>query len=253
MLIHCQLLAALLVLTLHGRVRAAEIIGGRVAAPHSRPYMVLLSLQMEDEQMYYCGGFLLNEDFVMTAAHCRGRSTTVILGLHNLEEGNGEPRIPVAQSFPHKDYNATNYRNDIMLLQLRSKANFTEHVRPIALADKSDVALPKSCLVSGWGTSAEQTNYLSNLLMEVNVTLIDSKKCAGKNLYCSEDKTGPNKGDSGGPLVCGGKAYGVVSSTFTPKSGGPKIHCFAKIPDFRGWVRSTMTTALKSSRHTRDD
>ncbi|XP_034386495.1 granzyme B(G,H)-like [Cyclopterus lumpus] len=255
MLIHRELLAmllvllVLLVLALEGRVHAAEIIGGREAVPHSRPYMALLNLHKKDGPTQYCGGFLLNADFVMTAAHCQARSFTVFLGLHNIKESYGQPRITVEQAFPHKGYNASNYINDIMLLKLSSKANFTQNVRPIALADHSDVSLPRSCLVSGWGAGTERNQYLSEVLMEVDVTLVDRKQCAEKHLYCSEEKTGLSKGDSGGPLVCDGKAYGVVSSTFTPKSGAPKINCFAKIPDVGRWIRSTMADALKRPRY----
>ena len=49
------------------------------------------------------------------------------------------------------------------------------------------------------------------------------------------------QGDSGGPLVCeDGKAYGVVSSAFSPHGGGPKMYNYAKIPDYRYWIDSFM-------------
>uniref|UniRef100_A0A3B4WN50 Peptidase S1 domain-containing protein n=1 Tax=Seriola lalandi dorsalis TaxID=1841481 RepID=A0A3B4WN50_SERLL len=54
-------------------VYTGEIIGGHEAVPHSRPYMVLLVQHMEDNKTKHCGGFLLNEDFVMTAAHCQAK------------------------------------------------------------------------------------------------------------------------------------------------------------------------------------
>ncbi|TNN57074.1 Granzyme E [Liparis tanakae] len=245
MLVHWELLAGILVLTLEGRAHAAGIVGGREAAPHSRPYMVLLNRHLADGKTQYCGGFLLNADFVMTAAHCHARSFTVYLGLHNIKDGDGVTRRTVTQAFPHKDYNATDFSNDIMLLKLSSKAHFTTNVSPVALGDQSDISLPKSCLVSGWGAGTKQNPYLSEVLMDVNVTLVDLKQCAKRNLYCSQEEAGQSKGDSGGPLVCDGKAYGVVSNTFTPKSGAPKLHCFAKIPDVRRWIRATMTSALK--------
>ncbi|XP_039667646.1 granzyme B [Perca fluviatilis] len=244
MSIHCQLLILILALTLDGQVHTGEIIGGQEAVPHSRPYMVLLEQRMQDGTRKNCGGFLLNEDFVMTAAHCQASSYTVLLGLHNFHNSNELQRISVEQAFPHKDYNKIDLNNDIMLLKLSSKAKFSKNVQPIALAGRGDGSLPKSCIVSGWGRTDENIPNMSVVLMEANVTLIDSKQCPTNNVYCSKGVTGPGKGDSGGPLVCGDrKAYGVVSHDFRPESGGPVIHCFAKIPDYRSWIQLTMTNA----------
>ena len=54
-------------------VQTGEIIGGREAAAHSRPYMVLLKLRTKNEELKYCDGFLINDEFVVTAAHCKAR------------------------------------------------------------------------------------------------------------------------------------------------------------------------------------
>ncbi|XP_041791006.1 granzyme B(G,H) [Chelmon rostratus] len=235
--IHWKLITLILALTLDGRVHAGQIFGGHEAVAHSRPYMVVLDLHKQDGRKTNCAGFLLNEDFVMTAAHCQAQSYTVKLGVHNIHNNNEIQCVSVQQTFPHKDYNETGYRNDIMLLKLSSKANFSNHVKPIALAGQADDSLPKSCIVSGWGITDKNSKFMSDVLMEVNVTLIDNKQCAKDNLYCSEGETGPRKGDSGGPLVCeDGKAYGVVSSCFKPNSGGPLIYSFAKISDYRSWI-----------------
>ncbi len=44
----------------------SSIIGGKEAKPHSRPYMASI---LRDKQ-HTCGGMLIREDYVLTAAHC---------------------------------------------------------------------------------------------------------------------------------------------------------------------------------------
>ncbi|XP_061593021.1 granzyme B(G,H)-like [Cololabis saira] len=245
MLTPCKLALVIMVLTLHDYGDAGLIIGGHEAAPHSRPYMVLVEMYMSNGDKKYCGGFLLNEDFVMTAAHCQAKTYVVKLGLHYVYDDKGVQTITVEQAFPRNDFNKTQYVNDVMLLKLSSKAQFDKNVKPIELADHDDGSLPKSCVVSGWGLH-DGTKQMSTILREVNVTLIDNVRCAKQNSYCSEGKTGPREGDSGGPLVCDGvKAYGVVSSMFNSSSDAPPLYRFAKIPDYRRWITSTTKGSQK--------
>ncbi|XP_061015020.1 mast cell protease 3-like isoform X1 [Dama dama] len=95
---------------------AGKIIGGHEAKPHSRPYMAFLRFKISGKP-HICGGFLVREDFVLTAAHCLGSSIDVTLGAHNIrEQERTQQVIPVWRTFPHPYYNMTGV-NDIMLLQ----------------------------------------------------------------------------------------------------------------------------------------
>ncbi|XP_030583236.1 granzyme B-like [Archocentrus centrarchus] len=238
MFIHWSLLVLIFVLILHDQVHTGEIIGGHEASPHSRPYMVLLQMHRTYGHPAHCGGFLLNEDFVMTAAHCHATSYKVLLGLHDFHKQNGVQHVLVEKSFPHDDYDGDTYENDIMLLKLSSKAVFNKNVKSIVLADRGDDSLPQSCVVSGWGRT-KTVNHMSVKLMEANVTLIDNQQCASAMFYCSQGETGPGVGDSGGPLVCGdGKAYGVVSTSSSPNPDVPTIYRYTMIPHYRDWVDS---------------
>ncbi len=42
------------------------IVNGTEARPHSRPYMV----SIQKNKTHVCGGFLISDEFVLTAAHC---------------------------------------------------------------------------------------------------------------------------------------------------------------------------------------
>ncbi|KAM8744728.1 granzyme B(G,H)-like [Acanthopagrus schlegelii] len=241
MFIHCELIILSLALALHGKVHSARIIGGHEAVPHSRPYMAIV--MGKGGTRSFCDGFLLNKNFVMTAAHCQDRSYEVLLGVHDVRKSNDAQRVSVEQAFPHEGYNATTYENDIMLLKLSSEATFTQNVKPIALAERKGDSLPKSCLVSGWGRTSENDQYMSDVLMEVNVTLINDERCESENLFCSTGNKGTGQGDSGGPLVCeDGKAYGVVSHTYRAKDG-QVFYSYAKIPDHKSWVYLTIKNA----------
>ncbi|TKS74727.1 Granzyme D [Collichthys lucidus] len=232
MFIRCELAILILALTLDGRVHTAEIIGGHVAAPHSRPYMAILESIGQNGLKVICGGFLLNEDFVMTAAHCK--PSQVLLGVHNYHKSNGMQRIKVKERFRHTDYDAKTLNNDIMLLKLESRATLTKNVQPITFASHDNGSLPASCTVAGWGYTVKDRKTFSAVLMEANVTLTD-EHCQKNSTYCSKAETGPTNGDSGGPLVCEeGEAYGVVS-------GGTKNSIiYTKIAAYTSWIKSTM-------------
>uniref|UniRef100_A0A8C0D796 Granzyme H n=1 Tax=Balaenoptera musculus TaxID=9771 RepID=A0A8C0D796_BALMU len=94
-----------------------EIIGGHEAKPHSRPYMVFVQ-SLDKESWKRCSGVLVQKDFVLTAAHCRGSLINITLGAHNIKkQERTQQMIPVRRAIPHPDYSPKNYSNDIMLLQ----------------------------------------------------------------------------------------------------------------------------------------
>lgn len=209
--------------------------------------MVYLKSTLDDEVVPYCGGFILSEDFVMTAAHCRANSLRVFLGSHKISDN--DIGLSVEKAFPHEDFNEEDYSNDLMLLKLSSKVTFGTNVGPVHLAsvddDNEDGSLPSPCSVSGWGITHWDSKHSSRVLMEANVTLIESELCPKEVSYCSGGKTGPAEGDSGGPLICQNeKAFGVVSAGKETKPG--IIICkYTKISAYRSWIDATMNITGK--------
>ncbi|XP_038226360.1 mast cell protease 1A-like isoform X1 [Dermochelys coriacea] len=227
---------------------AGEIIGGWEAKPHSRPYMARLSIRRKDKN-FLCGGFLVSENFVLTAAHCKGDKITVFLGAHDITKmERSQQVIPVRHQYSHQDYNKKSLNNDIMLLELAERAKLKRWVDTIALPRANErVEAGTMCSVAGWGGTSTHCESNSARLQEVDVLVMQDAACPSNGPYhyynastmmCVGDpKTGKDswKGDSGGPLVCRNIAQGIVSwGPCTP----PGV--YTRVSTFIPWIKATM-------------
>ncbi|XP_072354055.1 granzyme K-like [Scyliorhinus torazame] len=197
----------------------AEIIGGDIVRPHSRPYMV--SIQVNKQHI--CGGALITPRWVLTAAHCKeywkNRKIEVILGAHSLSERQKEKQqvVGVKECFPYQQLNLKRKEGDIMLIQLARDAVLNKNVSTLELPKSTeDVKAGTKCSVAGWGWTNLKAPKLSDTLREANIIIIDRRKCNSRKYYhydpfitkdmlCAGDKKARRdscNGDSGGPLMC---------------------------------------------------
>uniref|UniRef100_A0A672HKQ3 trypsin n=1 Tax=Salarias fasciatus TaxID=181472 RepID=A0A672HKQ3_SALFA len=126
-----------------------KIVGGYECRPHSVPWQVSLN-----NGWHYCGGTLINERWVVSAAHCyKGEDIELRLGEHHIRYKDGpEQFIAPAAVIRHPDYDRYTINNDIMLIKLAEPARFDEHVQPVSLP-RSCPKAGAQCLVSGWGAT----------------------------------------------------------------------------------------------------
>nr|XP_015801842.2 chymotrypsin-like protease CTRL-1 [Nothobranchius furzeri] len=233
-----------------------RIIGGQDASPGSWPWQVALKWS----GFAYCGGSLITNQWVLTAAHCITsyclNFTSAHLGLNNLSSSNPKEEIRTLEHFIcHPEYNKNTLENDLCLLKLSSPVNFTSYIQPVCLASvNSTFHDGVTTWVTGFGKT--DSGFLANILQEVDVPIVGHKKCSCYNLnfykitdnmICAGLKAGGKdscQGDSGGPLVIkSGFSWiqaGIVSfgkGCALPMQPG----VYTRVSKYQTWIKDTVT------------
>ncbi|XP_017968868.1 serine protease snake [Drosophila navojoa] len=200
-----------------------EDFDGRVLArPGEYPHMAAVGFKTNSEKIdYKCGGSLISENFVLTAAHCTevdgDEPKWVRIGGLNLmiDEVTVEPQnFDIESIFNHPDYRVEFYYNDIALLKLSNNVKLSEFVRPIRLwVDKE---IPTSiAFAMGYG-STSFSKAMTYRLTHLNATIVPNDECTRDlpvfaetpngiigSQICAQDflqNRDTCQGDSGGPL-----------------------------------------------------
>ncbi|XP_027013989.1 vitamin K-dependent protein C-like [Tachysurus fulvidraco] len=192
------------------------IMGGEVGKRGESPWQALI---LNSKGKFHCGGVLLDEVWVLTAAHCLERFSlfAVRLGDYNRYEFEGsEFTVSVVKIIPHPKYNRETLANDIALMRLKLPVTFSTYIVPACLPsqDLAERVLHLNgtmTVVTGWGTETEGAELYSTELKHINVPLMDQSECAHhmvnnltENVLCAGSIGSIDdacKGDSGGPMM----------------------------------------------------
>uniref|UniRef100_A0A1A8UG89 pancreatic elastase n=1 Tax=Nothobranchius furzeri TaxID=105023 RepID=A0A1A8UG89_NOTFU len=233
-----------------------RVVGGEVARPNSWPWQISLQYQSGSSFYHTCGGTLVRQGWVMTAAHCVDRTMTwrVVLGDHNINSHEGrEQYMSVSRVYVHPNWNPNNVAAgyDIALLRLSNNAVLNNYVQLGSLPPTNQV-LPHNhnCYITGWGRTQTGGN-LSAQLKQAYLPVVDYNTCASSGWWGSTVKNtmvcagggseSGCQGDSGGPVVCNKELQGVVSWGYgCAQKDRPGV--YAKVCMFSDWLESTMAS-----------
>ncbi|XP_020300103.1 serine protease snake-like [Pseudomyrmex gracilis] len=204
-------------------VETPLIVGGVAAKPAEFPHMAVIGYGKDGDISWQCGGSVISESFVLTAAHCmespdRGPAAKVRVGLNDLTTPDETMQErDIAERIQHPDYVFTIRYHDIALLKLDRPLEFNSRVRPACLEVNFQVP-GKIAIASGFGKTSYDSNKGSNELMKVQLNYIPEDDC--KEGYAEDIGTKPLPQGLISSLLCAGIMEGG-KDTCQGDSGGP--------------------------------
>lgn len=232
-----------------------SIVGGEIAKKGEYPWIAALLWGHDEDdddayEQHLCGGTLIDEFWVLTAAHCvsDGRApSSVVIGARDLTRWQKEDYgfVPEERAVTGvaiaRSYDDDMIYNDVALLRLAAASTL-----PTARVASSTPGAGVGVTVMGWGDTTAGSGKVSypEKLHYVNIDVVncddvdvdddhDAYLCASPK----DSREDSCQGDSGGPLVDLADpedpvVVGVVSWGWNCKGGG----VYADVADFRVWI-----------------
>merc|ERR1711910_5258 len=201
-----------------------RIVGGHEAAHHEWPWQVALFV----DDAWFCGGSLISDEWVMTAAHCADGAGyfDIMAGAHNVRASSEPHRIEITsfEGQTHPEWDSNSLYADIALVHLPEKV----------ASDANEEYVGQLTTPVGWGKNADSAGGITpDLNMVSDLPVITRDSCADyyggiiySGIMCIDAAGGKGvcNGDSGGTLNIrqteGGNKWTQVGVTSFVSSAG---------------------------------
>jgi len=224
----------------------ARVINGNDASPGRYDYFVL-----NENSGGRCGGSLIADNAVLTAAHCKGKWIQAGIGMHNFRNGgSGYESLSVKAEIPHPQYaGKPSYDNDVMVVILEGRARAS----PVCIADDStNLEVGERLTVMGFGIT--ETGDPPEVLKAADPRYISNDECDNRyggqfliseNMMCGFSETGEDgcQGDSGGPLIRSGSAASgdvVVGIVSWGVDCGKSPGVYSRVTTHQKWIKKVV-------------
>ncbi|KAF5286324.1 hypothetical protein FQA39_LY04222 [Lamprigera yunnana] len=195
---------------------SGRVVGGIPSQPKAWPWIV----SVYRNGVFHCGGALINEFWIVTAAHCVDRYWRYYFEIQAgvLRRYSYAPMVQnrvVSNIVSHQFYDKKKLKNDIALMKVSNPVDFSRYVRPICLpseitAGKNFMWGPEPgtvCTAVGWGATVEHgsdPDHLREVKVPVYKTCKHREDEEGKEICAGLREGGKDacQGDSGGPFMC---------------------------------------------------
>ncbi|XP_053603895.1 serine protease nudel isoform X2 [Plodia interpunctella] len=248
---------------LRGKRAESRVVGGRPSQPAAWPWMAA----MYRNGMFHCGGVIINQHWIMSAAHCVhefwNHYYEIQVGmLRRFSFSPQEQNHPISHIIVNHKYSQADMKNDLSLLRVTEEILFSRWVRPICLPGPDTAgadwlwgpSVGTMCTAVGWGATVEHgpdPDHMREVELPIWSDCKHVEDREGKEICAGPSEGGKDacQGDSGGPLLCRNPfnsqqwyVAGIVShGDGCARKGEPGV--YTRVSIFMKWIKHHISSS----------